>query len=135
MFSTNNGDDVSDVSDPSGPFFAVWGSDNPDHHVVATSQNQANTLSNFFVSLNLPLTHITMHNSKMAAELYLATQTEASAEKLNPSVRISPDTHQPLDADIKISTPSVKSLPLPSTSFNNTIPTTRSIPAVFSAPQ
>ena len=79
---------MSDILDPSGPFFAICGSLNPDHQKITTTEQQASLFAKFFVrTLNLPLTHITEHSSRMSAEMFLATQTPdfALSMKVNPS--------------------------------------------------
>ena len=83
MLSSNReeNDTISDVSDPSGPFYAVWASENQDHQVVTATKNQAEMLLTMFRSMNLKLAHITEHNSRMAAELFLATQTSDGAKE------------------------------------------------------
>ena len=57
-------------SEPDGTSFAVWGSLSPDHQTINGKEKQAKISATYFSTLNLPLTHITEHNSRVAAEIF-----------------------------------------------------------------
>lgn len=73
-------------SEPDGTSFAVWGSRSPNHHTITQNKTQANMFATYFSSLRLLLTHVTEHNSRVAAELFLTSQTPDLAQymKLMP---------------------------------------------------
>ena len=137
-------DNMSDISDPSGPFFAIWGSLTPDHQKVTTTEQQASLFAKFFVrTLTLPLTHITEHRSRMSAEMFLATQTPdiALSMKMDPSGsrdalfidQLAPELFRP-----SFFRSSASTISLPTKVFSHTTPmpekSIRSVPALFSAP-
>ena len=137
-------DNMSDILDPSGPFFAIWGSLNLDHQKITTTEQQASLFAKFFVrTLTLPLTHITEHSSRMSAEMFLATQTPdiALSMKMNPSSsrdalfidQLAPELFRPSSIRSSAST-----ILLPTKVLSHTNPTPeksiRSVPALFSAP-
>ena len=83
----NEMDAISDVSEVSGPFFAVWGSLNPDHQAITSSMSQAYMFAKLFSSMNVPLTHISEHSSRISADMFLSTQSPDMAQNFlsNPT--------------------------------------------------
>ena len=80
----NDSENISDVSDISETFYAIWGSLNPDHHLITTDKSQADVFATMFVtSLDLPLTHVTEHSSQTEAEIFLSLQSADRALQLS----------------------------------------------------
>ena len=144
-------DTISDVSDYSGPVYAVWGSLSPDHQTITTSKQQAELFVHFFVSLQLKYTHVSKRRTRVNAELFLTQQTPQMAHYMMMFPGDPPQATfyhpESITASQSASVASDPRPPTPSNSFHSApligfpknIQTpanrsTRSVPAQFSAP-
>lgn len=59
------------LSEPDRRSFAVWGL-SPYHQIITATEKQAKTFATYFSMLNLPLTYVTDHNSRVEAEIFLS---------------------------------------------------------------